>query len=138
MSVDTIVDRKEYAGLLRKILPRVIHTEEENERCLTVLEALDGRDDLSVEEERMAELLTLLIENYEERTYQLPKASPVDVVRHLMEANDLRQAQMLDIFGSPSVVSEVLSGKRELSKAHIERLCSRFHVSPELFLSIEH
>ncbi len=86
----------------------------------------------------MAELLTLLIENFEERTYQLPKASPAEMVCHLMEANELRQAQMLDVFGTPSVVSEVLSGKRELSKAHIERLCSRFHVSPELFLAIEH
>jgi HTH-type transcriptional regulator/antitoxin HigA len=40
---------------------------------------------------------------------------------------------LLDVFGTASVVSEVLSGKRELSKAHIVKLSDRFHVSPALF-----
>ena len=133
-----IVDEKEYSTLLSSILPHVIHTQEENERCLAVLEALDSRDDLSVEEERIAELLMLLIENFEDKAYALPKASPLDIVRHLMDANDLRQAQLVDVFGTPSVASEVLNGKRALSKAHIAKLSARFNVSPELFLSLIH
>jgi hypothetical protein len=40
---------------------------------------------------------------------------------------------MLDVFGSKGIASEVLSGKRELSKAHIQRLSEKFHVSPGLF-----
>jgi HTH-type transcriptional regulator / antitoxin HigA len=128
-----IVDEKEYAGLLASTLPHVIHTEEENERCIAVLEALDGRGDLSVEEERIAELLTLLIEHFEEKNYALPAASPVEIVRHLMESNGLRQADMIDVFGSASIVSEVLRGKRDLAKNHIENLSRRFHVSPAVF-----
>jgi HTH-type transcriptional regulator/antitoxin HigA len=50
-----------------------------------------------------------------------------------MNANGLRQVDLLDVFGTPSIVSEVLSGKRELSKAHIARLSERFHLSPALF-----
>ena len=131
--VAEIVNKEEYIALLTNTLPHVIHTEEENERCIAALEALDSREDLSVEEERIAELLTFLIEDFEEKNYALPPAPPNEVVRHLMDANDLRQVDMVDVFGSPSVVSEVLSGKRDLSKAHIERLSRRFNVSPELF-----
>jgi mRNA-degrading endonuclease HigB of HigAB toxin-antitoxin module len=128
-----IVDEKEYAALLASTLPHVIHTEQENERCIAALEALDSREKLSVEERRIAELLTLLIENFEDKTYALPPAGPVEIIRHLMETNGLRQLDMIDVFGSAGIVSEVLSGKRGLSKKHIARLSQRFHVSPELF-----
>ncbi len=134
-TVAEIVDEKEYAGLLAMTLPHVIHTEEENERCIAALEALDGRSDLSVEEKRIAELLTLLIEDFEDKTYALPSASPVEIVRHLMDTNGLRQADTIDIFGTASIASEVLNGKRGLAKGHIERLSRRFNVSPELFFS---
>lgn len=133
--VAEIVDEQEYRCLLSSILPHVIHTEAENERCIAALKALDSRPDLSVEEQRMAELLTLLIENFEDRAYALPVASPLQIVRHLMDANDLRQTDMVNIFGTASVASEVLSGKRALSKTHIKKLSARFNVSPELFFS---
>ena len=55
------------------------------------------------------------------------------VLRALMDANDLRQKDLVPIFGSESIVSEVLHKKRALNKAHIERLSKRFHVSPALF-----
>ena len=132
-AVAEIVDEKEYAGLLARTLPHVIHTEEENERCIATLAALDKRGDLSIEEKRIAELLTLLIEDFEDRNYALPSASPVAIVRHLMESNGLRQVDMVDIFGSASIASEVLNGKRDIAKRHIERLSRRFNVSPELF-----
>jgi HTH-type transcriptional regulator / antitoxin HigA len=49
-------------------------------------------------------------------------------IEHSLQQNDL-----VDVFGSPSIVSEVLSGKRSLNKDHIKRLSARFQVSPELF-----
>jgi HTH-type transcriptional regulator / antitoxin HigA len=128
-----ITDEKEYASLLANILPHVIHTDQENERCIRELEALDRRDNLSPEEERLAELLTLLIEDFEGKNYSLPVASPVDIVRHLMEANGLRQVDMRDVFGTVSIASDVLNGKRGLAKSHIEKLSRKFRVSPELF-----
>jgi HTH-type transcriptional regulator / antitoxin HigA len=136
-AVAEIVNEEEYAQLLATTLPHVIHTQGENERCIAALEALDGRGDLTVEEQRIAELLTLLIEDFEKKSYALPAAAPIEIVRHLMESNGLRQQDMVDVFGSPSIVSEVLSGKRDLAKGHIEKLSQRFNVSPELFFSFK-
>ncbi len=126
------IDQRKYRKLIATALPRVIHTEEENEKYIAQLEALHRRK-LTPEEEQLAELLTLLIENFEERHYQLDASSPIDVLRELMSANDLNQSDLIDVFGTASVISEVLNGKRDLSKSHIQKLCQRFHISSELF-----
>ncbi len=63
----------------------------------------------------------------------MPPSGPLSVVTFLMEQHNLKQKDLTDIFGTPSITSEVLSGKRELNKEHIRRLSKRFHVSPELF-----
>jgi len=77
--------------------------------------------------------LTLLVEAYEEEHYPIRSASPVEVLKELMDANNLRQKDLAPMLGSESVVSEVLSGKRELNKHHIEKLSRRFGVSPAVF-----
>jgi len=98
------------------------------------MEGLLRRKGRTAEEKRQAELLTLLIEEYEERRFAPRRpAGPVDILRHLMDSNGLLQVDLLDVFGTASVISEILSGKRELSKAHIARLSRRFHISPALF-----
>ena len=127
--------RSEYAALLSSTLPAVIRSEAENERCIRRLEELDRKGNrMSAAERRMADLLTLLIEDFEEKHYALAATSPVEVLKELMLANELKQKDLLDVFGTPSIVSEVLRGKRQLTTEHIRRLSRRFHVSPELFL----
>jgi len=124
----------EYATLLAKTLPAVIRNEKENERYTALLEELDYKGSkLTAAEERLAELLTLLIEDFEERHYALKPANPIAVLDELMAANELKQKDLLDIFGMPSIVSEVLNGKRKLTTEHIRKLSRRFHVSPEIF-----
>lgn len=124
----------EYNALLKKSPPKVIRTEKENEAYTAILYQFDRRSKtLTAAEREFAELLTLLIEDFEERHYQLPRSGPVAVLRFLMEQQDLKQKDLVDVFGTASIVSEVLSGKRELNKEHIKRLSERFHVSPELF-----
>ncbi len=126
--------RAEYASLLSNTLPSVIRSEAENERQAAMLEELDRKGNrMSAAERRMAELLTLLIEDFEEKHYALKAASPIDILNELMLANSLKQKDLLDIFGTPSIVSEVLHGKRQLTTEHIRRLSKRFHVSPEVF-----
>ncbi len=123
-----------YGALLKKVPPKVIRTEKENEAYTEILYNLDRRSKrLTPAEKELAELLTLLIEDFEEKRYQLPRTSPLDVLRFLMDQHGLKQKDLVDVFGTPSIVSEVLSGKRELNKDHIKRLSARFHVSPELF-----
>jgi HTH-type transcriptional regulator/antitoxin HigA len=126
--------RSEYASLLSNTLPAVIRSEAENERYLVRLEELDRKGNrMSAAEKRMAELLTLLIEDFEEKHYALEAASPLDVLNELMLANSLKQKDLLDVFGTPSIASEVLSGKRRLNTDHIRKLSRRFRVSPEVF-----
>ncbi|HWZ96819.1 MAG TPA: helix-turn-helix domain-containing protein [Candidatus Dormibacteraeota bacterium] len=132
--MSTLVINPEYEALLRKIPPKVIRTEKENEAYTEILYELDKRaTKLTAAEKELAELLTLLIEDFEEKRYKLPKGKPLDVIRYLMEEHDLLQKDLAAVFGTPSIVSEVLSGKRDLSKEQIARLSVRFHVSPELF-----
>jgi len=129
------VVRSEYAALLSSTLPAVIYSEAENERYIAMLEELDSKGNrMTAAERRMADLLTLLIEDFEEKHYPLRAASPIEVLNELMLANDLKQKDMVDVFGTPSIVSEVLRGKRRLTTEHIRRLSRRFHVSPEVFI----
>jgi len=127
------IEKQAYAKLLVGFLPQVIHTEGENERYTAMLETLLAKSKRSAAENRIVELLTLLIEDFEEKNYSLPPSSGPDVVRHLMQAHGLRQTDLIDVFGAESTVSAVLNGKRDLAKAHIEKLSLRFHVSPAVF-----
>jgi HTH-type transcriptional regulator/antitoxin HigA len=113
--------------------PRPITSEAQNEHYTEVLYSLERRGHLSASEEKYAELLTVLIEAYEEEHYPIRAISPVEVLAELMAANNLKQKDLAPLFGSESIVSDVLHGKREMNKHHIEKLSQRFKVSPALF-----
>ena len=132
--MSTATSRPEYATLLAKTLPAVIHSEKENEHYTALLEELDRRPGkLTTAEQRLAELLTLLIEDFEEKHYSLKASTGIEVLEELIEAKGLKQKDLVDIFGTPSIISEVLRGKRKFTTEHIRKLSRRFHVSPELF-----
>jgi HTH-type transcriptional regulator/antitoxin HigA len=84
-------------------------------------------------------LLAKLIEDFERDRYQFDDPDPAAVIRELMEANGLKQKDMLAILGGhESVVSEVLNKKRSLTRNHIMRLSEKVGVSPAVFFpSIE-
>lgn len=135
MGATTIdLDEKSYGRLLRRTLPHVIRSEEELARLTEELARLDERGDLTPEEHELAELLTLLIEEYEERRYPIRKASPQQTLQHLMEARNLTQKDLWKLFGSKGITSEVFHGKRAISKAQAKKLAAYFHVSADLFI----
>jgi len=80
----------------------------------------------------LADTLGEFIGEYDEAHHQLPEATPADVLRQLMLESDVRQSDLPEI-GSQGVVSEILSGKRELNTRQITELSRRFHVSPAVF-----
>jgi len=124
----------EYARLLTQSLPTVIDSEGLNDLYLEqVAELLHREGSLSTAERQLLKLLTLLIEDFEEKHYELPKTSPLGTIAFLMDQHGLKQKDLTDVFGTPSITSEVLNGKRELNKEQIRRLSQRFGVSPELF-----
>jgi len=122
-----------YAALLSETRPEVIRNEQQNQACIRRLEELTSKKSVTRAEEKLIDLLTLLIEDFEAKHYPVPDASPVAIVRHLMEAHHLRQKDLVGIFGTESIASEVLHGKRELTREHIARLSKRFAVSPAVF-----
>ena len=79
-------------------------------------------------------LLVHLIEQFENKQYPLERASAHEVLPHLMEARGLTHKDIWPLFGSKGVASEVLNGKRVISKAQAKKLAEFFHVSAELFL----
>lgn len=129
------VDPKKYASLLSMALPAVIETEEQNEHYLEIVEDLMSKGkSLSSEEETLLKLLSHLIEDFERRYYKPRRAAPLEVLQELMAANDLRQADLVPIFGSKGITSEVVNGKRGISKAQAKALAEYFHVAPSVFI----
>ncbi len=81
----------------------------------------------------LLDALGTVIRAYEEQHYPMPEASGIDMLRFFMEEHGLTQSDLPEI-GSQGVVSEVLSGKRELNIRHVRALAKRFYVSPAVFI----
>jgi HTH-type transcriptional regulator/antitoxin HigA len=113
--------------------PAPITSDRQHQQYLTVLDKLASKDNPTSEEDKYAEVLMTLVEAYEEEHHSVAEVSPLEVLRALMDANSLRQKDLVPIFGTESIVSEVLHKKRALNKSHIEKLSQRFRVSPALF-----
>jgi HTH-type transcriptional regulator/antitoxin HigA len=129
------INKRKYGALLADALPAVIKTEEENERMLALAEQLiDKGESRTPEEDQLFELVTKLIEDFEEEHYPIPDAPPHRILCFLMEQNDLRQSDLPPIFGSRGYVSDVVNGKRAISETHDKALGNMFHVSPEVFI----
>lgn len=129
------IDPTRYKRLLSQTMPVVIESEEENERMLSVVEKLmDKGEDLSPEEEKLLKLFARLIEDFEQRYYHPKEAEPLEVLQHLMEARGVKQNHLWEVFGSKGVASEVLNGKRGISKTQARALAHYFHVSADLFI----
>ena len=128
------LNKSEYGSLLADIQPRVITTEEENDRALGIVESLLAEKNLSPEKEQILRLLVSLIEKFEDEHYQLTASTPHSILLHLMEERGLRQTDLVGLIGSRGVVSEVINGKRTISKSQAKSLGEFFHVDPSLFI----
>jgi HTH-type transcriptional regulator/antitoxin HigA len=86
------------------------------------------------EEIALHKLLVTLIEAYEAENYPMDESAPHEILQHIMEASGTRQADLVNVIGSSGVVSEVVNGKRSISKAQAKALGNYFNVSPSLFI----
>ena len=128
------INEKKYGKLLAKTLPRVIADDEEFDRMVAQLEALSIPErQLSAEEDALATLLERLIADYDDR-FSLPEQPPHEMVKYLMEQRGLKQADLVSVLGSRAQVSDLVNGKRGISKAQAKKLAAYFGVSAELFI----
>ena len=113
--------------------PRVIHTDAELETYTQALFQLTALENPSSSEVEAIELLTLLVERYEEEHYSVPKANPVAIVRFLLKQQHLTQRDLIPQFGSESAVSMFLTGRRNLTVEQVQKLSTRFELSADVF-----
>jgi HTH-type transcriptional regulator/antitoxin HigA len=124
-----------YANLLKEAQPQIIHDAKTHKRALGWIDQLMKRGKLSAAEEKLLELLSKLVCDYEEQLYPTPNVPPREILQHFLENSGMSQAEFSRTVGLPrSTVSEVLKGKRNLSVENAFRLADYFHVDPTLFL----
>ena len=127
-------DEKKYGALLATTIPAVIESPSEYERIEVIFDRLI-RKERSPEEDKLFDLLANLMEDFERRTLEpIPNASPVEMLGYLMRENDLRQTDLVAVFGTQSIVSEVLNGKREITKNQAKQLAEKFRMKVEAFI----
>lgn len=114
--------------------PHVITSEHQLRDYTETLFALTEKEHPTSAELDTIDLLSLLITDYEARNRKLPQASPLEVLRFLMEQHNLTQRDLTPEFGSDSLVSRILRGERNLTLLHIHALAKRFGVPPSVFL----
>ena len=111
-----------------------IHTEEENDKAIEHLEVLTDRWEAGeVELEPIIDYLTQQIVKFEEEHYPMEKPTPARMLSYFMEQHSHKQSDLKDI-APQSVISEILSGKREMNLGHIRKLAEKYHTDPSVFI----
>ncbi len=128
-------DEQRYGELLGEALPVWIERRSQHRRLLTLVERLmDKGAARSLEEDMLLDLLAYLIADYEQRVFQPRKATPHEILREMMAANEVKQSDLVSVLKSKSSVSEIVNGKRGISKANANALAEFFHLPVEVFL----
>jgi HTH-type transcriptional regulator/antitoxin HigA len=128
------LDPVAYGKLLATELPQPIQNDREFDSMVVRLEELDfAKRKLTQEAQALREILAALIEVYDDRC-SLPEQPPHEMVKHLMEQRGLKQADLVPVLGSRAQVSDLVNGKRGISKAQAKKLAEYFGVSAELFI----
>ena len=135
MPVMDAIDEKKYGRLLAKHVPGVIRGDDEHDRLAALLMTLALAEERTAEEERLVELLERLVDDYDDRRMKgcLQTLAPIALLEHLMAEGGLRQVDLVDCFGSQSVVSAVMAGKRQISREHARRRSQRFGLPFAMF-----
>ncbi len=81
------------------------------------------------------DVLLLLIKDYEDRHYNIPAPDPIEVIKLKLEEMGLKQKDLEPIIGSKGYVSQVLSGKKELTLKMVKGLHQYLGISADIFLA---
>jgi HTH-type transcriptional regulator/antitoxin HigA len=136
MSAALTVDPKKCARLASRVVVRAIENEAEYDHIVAAVEHLmdKGEDRLSPEESALLETMAILIQAYDDRHHPLPPLAPNEMLAYLMETSGRTAKDLLPVLGTRGRVSEVLSGKRSISKEQAKKLAAVFKVAVDLFI----
>jgi HTH-type transcriptional regulator/antitoxin HigA len=124
----------EYLALVRAFPLLSIRDDEHLDDAMAMIDHLIDKPDRTEAEEAYLDTLTDLVETYDNAHVDIPPVTGVEALRYLMEENRLKQSDLAHLFGSRSIISEVLSGRRRLALAHMERLAEHFGLPITVFL----
>jgi len=123
-----------YLELICKFPLRPIHSDEQLQQAIDVIDSLLGKEPLAPEEKDYLDVLSDLVERYESQKHPMTPVPDAVMLRHLIEAKGISQTELASATGIVhSTISEVLSGKRTLSRSHIGKLARYFNVAPSVF-----
>jgi HTH-type transcriptional regulator / antitoxin HigA len=123
-----------YIDLVHAFPLRPIRSDAELDGAIAMIDSLITRDDLDSGEEDYLDVLSDLVHKYESEHDPIAPVSDANMVRFLLESNDMTQAALAERSGiAESTISEVVAGKRKLSRRHIAAISRVFRVSPSVF-----
>lgn len=125
-----------YLQLIQSLPPRPIRSSEELQAVQKVIDQLIDRPQLSTDEQDYLNVLGTLVYEYENKQVKLPDTHGVELLKALLVEFGLRQKDLVPIFKTESIVSEVLNGRRNLTVEHIQALANFFHISPNAFFPV--
>jgi HTH-type transcriptional regulator/antitoxin HigA len=122
------------AKMIANGAPHVIHNDEELEAYTAALFKLTALEKPSRSEKEAIELLSLLVERYEDEHWPITAVDPISLVRYLIKQGKLTQRDLIPEFGTESAVSMFLAGQRNLTVEQIQKLCARFKLTSDAFI----
>jgi HTH-type transcriptional regulator/antitoxin HigA len=122
-----------YVELLKAFPPRPITNDAELLATQEVIDSLLDKGELTSDEREYLNVLGTLVREYEETQEPIPDIYGVELLKALIVEFGLRQKDLVPIFKTESIVSAVLSGQRQLTVNHIQKLGEFFHISPAAF-----
>lgn len=133
MGVNTL-NREKYGALCAEVVPKVVENDREFDRMVEKLEELTFAESPTPEQRELAKVLEKLIQAYDEDHYPIPQPPPHEMLRYMMDQRGLKQSDLVPVIGSRAQVSEIVNGKRGISKSQAKKLAAFFRTSAELFI----
>lgn len=125
-----------YIELLKTFPPRPITTEEELIATQKAIDSLLDKGELTSDERDYLQVLGTLVYEYEQTLEPIPDIYGIELLNALIEELDIIENDLVPIFKTESIVSEILREKRQLTTEHIQKLAEFFCVSPAVFFPL--
>jgi HTH-type transcriptional regulator/antitoxin HigA len=133
--VKSHADTDVYLDLVRGFPLRPLRSDKDLDRAIAVIDALLDRDGLTRPEKDYLDVLSDLVERYEDKFHPIADVDDAEMLRFLIDQKGVKQVEVARATGiAESTISEILTGKLQLTRAQINKLARFFHVSPTVFL----
>ena len=124
-----------YAELVGLFMPRPLHDDVDYRNALATLDAMAGFE-MNADQQDYFEAIATFVEKYEAEHHAIDemKMTPVELLRSIIDEHGMTESDLGRLLGDRSLGHRILTGQRELSKAHIRILAERFSLNPASLL----